>query len=231
MSTGAPRSRRPALRPALAARVGLLVAVLAAAACGIRADDSARALAVSTTTTEAESAPTSGGAAAVLYYVREGKLIPVTRSLPDRRLGTVINALLEPPEPIERIGGLGSSIPAGTELLGLQVDGDTVDIDLSREFENVVGTSRQQAFAELVMTATEFPDVRNLRFRVEGKEIQVTSPTQGDTTTVGDCDFESFLPTADEARLLGLDAATTERLDLRRSALEDRCPTPTTARS
>ncbi len=42
------------------------------------------------------------------------------------------------------------------------------------------------------MTATEFPDVRNLRFRVEGKEIQVTSPTQGDTTTVGDCDFESL---------------------------------------
>ena len=139
MSTALPAPDvRPCARHSPAA-AGLLVAVLATAACGIRADDSARALAVSTTTTEAESAPTSGGAAAVLYYVREGKLIPVTRSLPDRRLGTVISALLEPPEPIERIAGLGTSIPAGTELLGLQVDGDTVDIDLSREFENVVG--------------------------------------------------------------------------------------------
>jgi hypothetical protein len=186
---------------------------------------------VSTTTTEVQATPTSGGAAAVLYYVRDGKLVPVSRSLPDRRLGTVISALLEPPEPLERVGGLGSSIPTGTELLGLQIDGDTASVNLSKDFENVVGPGRQQAIAQMVMTATEFPEISSLRFLVDGKPVQVTSPTRGDTETVGDCDYESLLPTADEVRSMDLGAGTVERLNLRRNSLAAVCPTPTTTRS
>ena len=221
-------TRRGAAATVLAALAALVAVV---AGCSIGTDSSPRGLAVSTTTTVADSAPTSGGAAAVLYYVGDGKLVPVSQSLPDRRLGTVLSALLETPEPIGGLGGLGSSIPTGTELLGLQIDGDTVAVNLSKEFENVVGPSRQQAIAQLVMTATEFPEIDSLRFLVDGKPIQVTSPTQGDTTTVGACDYESLLPTADEARLAALDAAAVERLNLRRNNLSQRCPTPPTARN
>ena len=49
------------------------------------------------------------------------------------------------------------------------------------------------------MTATEFPDVDSLRFEVNGKVLQVTSPTRGDTTTVNACDFALLLPTAEQA--------------------------------
>ena len=104
-------------------------------------------------------------------------------------------------------------------------------VDLSKEFENVVGPSRQQAIAQMVLTATEFPEVRSLRFLVDGKPVQVTSPTRGDTTTVTDCDYRSLLPTADEVAKADLDAATTERLNLRRESLEQRCPTATSSGS
>jgi hypothetical protein len=213
--------------------VALLVALVGpvAAACSIDTDSTPRGLVVSTTTTEADSSPTSGGATGVLYYVRDGKLVPVTRSLPDRSVNSVLGALLETPEPLEQVAGLGSSIPTGTELLGLQVDGDTVEVNLSKDFENVVGTGRQQAIAQMVMTLTEFPDVSAVRFLVDGKPVQVTSPTRGDTTSVGDCDYESLLTTEDEARQADLDVATTQRLDQRRTALVDTCPTPTTARN
>jgi spore germination protein GerM len=217
------RTHRALLTLATAAAVAVL-----AAACSIGGDSQPRALAVSTTTTEVQSTPSSGEAAAVLYFVRDGKLVPVARSVPDRQLATVLGALMKNPVPVERIEGLGTSIPTGTELKGLRQDGDTVSVDLSKAFENVVGPSRQQAIAQMVMTATEFPDVRSLRFSVDGKPVQVTSPTRGDTATVTACDYESLLPSADEAAEADLDAPTTQRLDVRREGLAKRCPTTTT---
>jgi hypothetical protein len=223
-------SRRPH-RPVLALMVVAALVGPLAAACSIDTDSTPRGLVVSTTTTEAESSPTSGGATGVLYYVRDGKLVPVSRSLPDLTPTTVTSALLGTPEPLERVAGLSSSIPTGTELLGLQVDGDTVEVNLSKDFENVVGTGRQQAIAQMVMTLTEFSDVSAVRFLVDGKPVQVTSPTRGDTTSVGDCDYESLLTTEDEARDGDLDVATTQRLDQRRTALANTCPSPTTTRN
>lgn len=205
-----------------------IIAALAVGACAVRGDAQPRALSISTTTTEVSDVPTSGGAAALVYYVRNSKLLPVRRSLPDRRVETVLSALLETPEPVERIKGLGSSIPTGTELLGLQTSGGTVSVDLSKSFENVVGPSRQQAIAQLVLTTTELPDIRAVKFLVNGKPVQVTSPTRGDTTNVTDCDYESLLPTREEVQDASLDAATTARLDLRRETLAQRCPPATT---
>lgn len=224
-------ARRAPTPSVLAALVLAGVCAVVVTACSISGDDRPRELAVSTTTTQVAATPTSGGATAVLYFVRDGKLIPVTRSLPDRRVGTVLGTLFETPEPVERIKGLGSSIPAGTELLGLQTDGDTLSVNLSKDFENVVGTARQQAIAQMVLTATEFPQINSLRFLVNGRPVQVTSPTRGDTATVTDCDYASLLPTAEDVKDADLDAATTERLNQRRDALAKGCPTPTTTRS
>jgi hypothetical protein len=144
---------------------------------------------------------------------------------------TVLGALLQMPESSERVNGLGSSIPTGTRLQGLQTDGTTLSVDLSDDFENVVGTARQQAIGQMVLTATEFAGVQDVRFLVDGKPLQVTSPTRGDTTTVGACDYESLLPTTEDAKEADLDAGTAERLAARRAALDDHCPAPSTTRS
>jgi len=196
--------------------------------CGIASDDSPRPLAIATTsTTEGPSTATSGGTAAVLYYLRDGKLVPITKSLPDRTLGTVMNALLNDAESDDLPPGTGTAIPMGSTLKDLSEGTDTTELNLSTEFENVVGPKRQEAIAQLVMTATEFPDIDSLRFEVNDKVLQVTSPTRGDTTTVTACDFALLLPTPEQAEGSQLPASAIERLNLRRQDLEKNCPEST----
>ncbi|MFZ4518813.1 MAG: GerMN domain-containing protein [Microthrixaceae bacterium] len=218
---GRPAGRRPVA--VLATLVATALAATVLAACGIASDDSPRALTVSTTTTQPSATPTSGGTAAVLYYVAGKSLVPLSRSLADRRPGTVLNALLEPPGDAETARGLTTSIPNGTELRGLTTDGDILEVDLSSDFENVAGPGRQQAIGQMVMTATEFPEIRRVRFRVGGKPVQVTSLTRGDTSVVTECDFAELLPTAEQARELDLDPAVNQRLAQRRADVERRC--------
>ncbi len=207
----------------LAAALAVLVAAGSLASCGLASDDTPRALTVSTTTTQPSASPTSGGTAAVLYYVAGKSLVPLNRNLADRRPGTVLNALLEPPGDVETGRGVTTAIPNGTELRGVTADGDTIEVDLGSDFENVAGPGRQQAIGQIVMTATEFPEVRRVRFRVDGKPVQVTSLTRGDTSVVTECDFAELLPTAEQARDLDLDPAVNQRLALRRADVERRC--------
>ena len=170
-------------------------------ACGIASDDSPRPLAIATTsTTEAPSTATSGGTAAVLYYLRDGKLVP------DHEIAAGPNPRHRDERAVER-RRIGRSParhryrdPDGQSTLKDLSEGtDATELNLSSEFENVVGPKRQQAIAQLVMTATEFPDIDSLRFEVNDKVLQVTSPTRGDTTTVNACDFALLLPTAEQA--------------------------------
>lgn len=219
MSHGAGRRVRTAPGVVLAAAV----AALTLAACGLASDDTPRALTVSTTTTQPTATPTSGGTAAVLYYVAGKSLVPLSRNLADRRPGTVLNALLEPPGNAETARGITTAIPNGTELRGLTTDGDTLEVDLGSDFENVAGPGRQQAIGQMVLTATEFPEIRRVRFRVDGKPVQVTSLTRGDTAVVTECDFAELLPAAEEARDLDLEPSVDQRLALRRADVERRC--------
>ncbi|MBS1838311.1 MAG: GerMN domain-containing protein [Actinobacteria bacterium] len=210
-------------------RITLLVAAglsasLLLAACSIGTDDAPRDLAVSTSTTVAPVTPTSGGATAVLYYVHDGQLVPITRSLPDRHLGTVLDTLLKAPSTDQQSRNLTTSIPVGTRLSSSRLDGSTLIVDLSSEFDNVVGPSRQQAIAQIVMTATEFPGVDRLRFSINGKPVQVATPTRGDTSVVSDCDYRSLLAKPSDIDGTTLGQATVQRLQLRQSNLVQQCP-------
>lgn len=206
--------------------VGLALAALALGACSIGTDDQPRELAVSTTSTTAPSSPTSGGSSAVLYFVRDGQLVPTTRSLPDHQIDTVLRSLLKAPPSDQPAQKLSTSIPVGTTLSSSRLDGGTLSVDLSDGFDNVVGPSRQQAIAQIVMTATEFPQVDRLRFSVAGKPVQVATPTRGDTSIVSDCDYRTLLAKPSDIDPPGtLPAAAAERLTNRQANLERHCPT------
>ena len=216
--------RRP--RGVLAALLCLAssASLLAVTSCSIGTDDEPRALAVSTTTTTIPAPPTSGGATAVLYYLREGQLIPVSLSLPDRQVQTVVETLFEAPEPGLDTLDLTTSVPIDTQLTSLELEDGTLTLDLSEEFDNVVGPSRQQAIAQIVMTATEFGNVERVRFQVDGDPIQVATPTRGDATTVTACDYASLLPDPTDVESASLGAATLQRLELRKAKLDSTCP-------
>jgi hypothetical protein len=202
-----------------AAALVVLAALAGAAGCGVGFDDEPRALQSEASTTTVVDSQEEGRLAAVLYYVREGALLPTQEDLPDRTPSTLLSALTTPPA----TNGLGTSIPAGTEVLGTTRDGELLIVDLSSEFDNVVGLSRQQAIGQMVLTVTQQGSVEQLEFQVDGETLTVSSPLRGDTTVVTACDFAALLASPDEALAADLPAATLAELEARRAELADTC--------
>lgn len=200
-----------------------LITSTALAGCAIGTDSEPRALVVSTTTTTAPAAPTSGGASAELWYLRDGSLVPTAVSLPDHTLSTTIGALFDTPDGSVKSHELTSSVPIDTELTNLDLNAGTLTVSLSKEFDNVVGPSRQQAIAQIVLTATEFPDVSKVRFKVDGRQVQVATPTRGDAATVTACDYATLIGDPNELARSGLTNATMQHLEQRATDFET-CP-------
>lgn len=199
----------------------LVALVVAAAACGVGVDDSPRALPLEETTTTVATAPSSGQFSTVLYLLREGKLMPLIQELPDPSTETALAALLQAPR--EDSGQLSTSIPSGTELLSVDRRGDRVVVDLSSDFDDVVGLSRQQAIGQMVMTITQQLPAVAVEFRVDGRTITVSSPSRGDVNEVGQCDFAGLLADLDEAIAAGIPAPALIELDARRTELMGFC--------
>lgn len=199
------------------------VVVVLAGGCGVGFDDEPRAVQQESTTTTSPSAPSSGRVSAVLYYVREGALMPVQQELPDRSAFTVLSTLVQPPDAAATSLGLSTSIPAGTELLGTRRANDRVTVDLSSAFDNVVGLSRQQAIGQMVMSATQASGVDTMAFEVDGQTVTVSSPLRGDRTDVDECDFASLLAAPQDAIAAGLSEEAVNQLIERRVELDERC--------
>ncbi len=136
-------------------------------------------------------------------------------------------AQLEQPTGRSAAQGLGSSIPAGTELRGYQRDRNRLAINLSEAFDNVVGLSRQQAIGQLVLTVTELTDIEVVQFRVEGVDVAVSSPLRGDTASVTACDYLPLMATVDDVvdRLDRLPVIAIDELSDRPVELEQQCGT------
>jgi hypothetical protein len=80
--------------------------------------------------------------------------------------------LLSGPNSAEREAFIGSEIPAGTELLGLDIDDGVATVDLSDEFARGGSTLEETArLAQVVYTITQFDTVRSVRFRIGGEPV------------------------------------------------------------
>lgn len=116
-------------------------------------------------------------------------LIPVTRRVEvvgeadtSTLLGASIVALLEGPtaDELARVPGLASSLPAGTELLGLTID-NTADpgvatIDLNSVVASGGGTfSMTSRLAQLIYTATWLTGIDQVELSIDGEPVTVFS--------------------------------------------------------
>jgi len=85
-----------------------------------------------------------------------------------------LNDLLSGPSTAERGAFIGSEIPDGTELLGLDIEGGVATVDLSDEFGEGGSTLEETArLAQVVYTITQFDTVRSVRFRIAGEPVEV----------------------------------------------------------
>jgi spore germination protein GerM len=189
---------RPSVRLLLllAALVGVL------AACGIPQDDEPRLIADEPEELATTQPPTNGGGNRTIEVFlidqqrAQGPRLaarPRTTDAPPSDLEEV-RALLDGVTAAEE-GQYTTAIPRDTRLLDTSNAGpDTILLDLSEQFDSVAGDNQQQAFAQLVYTATQEDRSAAVRFRIEGKPI--SAPTEeGQRDEVRRSDYESLQPT------------------------------------
>lgn len=135
------------------------------------------------------------------YNVYWGWSIPTTTGTPERlaaggRTGAnsliptvAVEELLAGPNDLETEIGMGTSIPAGSSLLGLGVADGTATVDLSAEYNTSSGSLDEiMRFAQLVFTLTQFDGIDDVSFRIDGVDVdeigshgfEVSSPIDRD---------------------------------------------------
>jgi hypothetical protein len=108
-----------------------------------------------------------------LYYMNketkeltpEGKMIDVKKLLADP-YETLINLLIEQPKNEK----LQSAIPNGTKVLGAELKGDVVYLDLSNEFIENNSVEEKTIINAIVNTLTELNEVNGVKILINGQE-------------------------------------------------------------
>lgn len=113
-----------------------------------------------------------------LYFLgRDVTLVPVARTVSVRDgavAAAAVTAVLAGPSAAERADGIGSAVPAGTALRGVVIAAGIADVDLTSAFTTGGGTASMTGrVGQIVYTLTQFPTVRGVTFRVDGKPLRV----------------------------------------------------------
>jgi spore germination protein GerM len=95
---------------------------------------------------------------------------------PPRFATAAITELLKGPSQSESSNGWGTAIPAGTSLLGIDLDDGIATVDLSSEFESGGGSlSMRMRLAQLVYTLTEFGTIQGVELEIDGEPVTTFS--------------------------------------------------------
>ena len=129
------------------------------------------------TTSPAPTEEPGGETVTVLVYFLSGeKLATAERTLPaTQAVGrAAMGALCGGPNDFEVATGLTSSVPEGTEVLGISVKDKVATVDLSGEYASGGGSlSMMTRVAQVVYTLTQFDTIRAVRFHLDGKPVEV----------------------------------------------------------
>jgi hypothetical protein len=153
-----------------ASGLSALVFALALAGCG---DDESETVTVRETVTETasetgtSSVPTEAPAVLTLFFLRDGKVEPVSRVVVagPAVARAALTELVKGPQAVEEEPGLAptTAIPDGTELGGVSIENGVAVVELSRAIPRA-------AQAQVVYTLTQFPTVKLVQFLVDGPQ-------------------------------------------------------------
>ncbi|MHB1394633.1 MAG: GerMN domain-containing protein [Clostridia bacterium] len=129
---------------------------------------------------EVSTAQPENSRATVLYYKDdENFLVPVMRYIPKGDLGiakTALSALIYSPEKAQDLtaAGLTPTLPMGTKISGAVIkESGLAIVDFSKEFLNFSSDKAEElGLKAIVYTLTEFPNIKSLEIRVDGKKIE-----------------------------------------------------------
>jgi Immunoglobulin-like domain of bacterial spore germination/Sporulation and spore germination len=119
--------------------------------------------------------PVDGTMRAAVYLLRDGKVAPVSRTIPatldpER---AALGVLLEGPTADEVADGLSTAIPDGTELRGLTLADGVATVDLEGTFDDGGGSASMLGrVAQIVATLTRYGTVERVAFRLDGERVE-----------------------------------------------------------
>jgi germination protein M len=126
-----------------------------------------------------DSQPENSRAAVLYYKDDENFLVPVMRYIPKEDLGiakTALSTIIYTPDKARDLNsaGLTPTLPMGTKILGAVIKDDGLAIvDFSKEFLNFSSDKAEElGIKAVVYTLTEFPNIKSVEIRVEGKKIE-----------------------------------------------------------
>jgi germination protein M len=123
-----------------------------------------------------DTTPTASTTQLQVWFHRGEQLFVLTRSVESTpRVGAAaLEGLLAGPTEEERLEGIQTQIPDGTELLGLSISDGVATVDLTSEFESGGGSaSMSMRLAQVVFTLTQFSTVKGVQFALDGEPIEV----------------------------------------------------------
>ncbi|MCW6006740.1 GerMN domain-containing protein [Micromonospora sp. CPCC 205371] len=117
--------------------------------------------------------PAPGASEEVLYFIKDGALVPATRRVRvTPTVETLVRDLVAGPTDAERDNGLGSAL-TGTTLSLAARDGNQITIEMD---EPVAGTGRSDevlAYGQIVTTLTARPEITSVVFTRDGQRIGI----------------------------------------------------------
>jgi spore germination protein GerM len=210
-----PRRRHRALVRAAATPAVLLV-LAAVGACGLSTNDEPETIrdnvppdlldteagAQAGGTTSTEPAETETVEIWFLETDELGNTQVVMRPRQVPRPATPIQVLetliTEPPTELERLRGISTDIPEDvtvTDTPRLRSDDGVLIVNLSDEFYDLQGETARNAFAQIVYTATELPNVSRVQFERDGEVFNaVDGEGQSSREPLGQAAFANLAP-------------------------------------
>lgn len=134
-----------------------------------------------------------------VYLVRGEKIGVAGRSLQLTDAGVAkqtMTELLKAPNASDAKYRLTTAIPKGTALLGLSIRNGTATVNLSNRFQSGGGSlSMQLRVAQVVGTLQQFPTVKRVAFKIDGKAVKsIGGEGVAVSPPVKLGDFENVLP-------------------------------------
>lgn len=184
----------------------VMVALLSMlAACGVGADNSVETadredvpFGLLEQDREPIAGPSAGSGAVVDVYLfdsEEERVVPVARRVDSTGVAAIADELEADPSDAESSLGLQSALIDVEPIAGVEVDGDTVIIDLAESFSELSGSDQTTAIAQLVFTLTERGGIERVAITAEGEPVEVP---RGDGTLTRDTldrsDYQSLAP-------------------------------------
>lgn len=121
-----------------------------------------------------------------LYFVKNGALVLVKRTLTQdeplpQKLNSAISELLKGPNLQEKTSGYSTVIPRNVQLKKAAIVNGLAHLDFSKELANYGGGTAtvQTIIGQIVYTATEFKEIKKVKFFIEGKDEEIVLGGEG----------------------------------------------------